>query len=98
MTEASNDIEEKDLVCLLRCTAIAYFSTEVSKVGAASETLRSIIQTTGRHIPKDDNIKINGNTIYRSADKLLARATSRCILFDAENISFDASLVIRIYK
>ena len=30
------------------------------------------------------------------ADKSLARPTSRCILFDSENISFDASLVIYI--
>jgi hypothetical protein len=34
--------------------------------------------------------------IYRGADKALARPTSRCILFDGENISFDASLVICI--
>jgi homoserine trans-succinylase len=33
---------------------------------------------------------------YRGADKSLARPTSRCILFDVENISFDASLVIYI--
>ena len=32
----------------------------------------------------------------RGADKSLARPTSRCILFDGENISFDASLVICI--
>ena len=32
----------------------------------------------------------------QGADKLLARHTSRCILFDGENISFDASLVIYI--
>jgi len=32
------------------------------------------------------------------ADKSLARPTSRCILFDGENISFDASLVIYIYE
>ena len=32
--------------------------------------------------------------MYRSADKSLARPTSRCILFDGENISFDAGLVI----
>jgi len=31
---------------------------------------------------------------YRGADKFLAWPTSRCILFDGENISFDASLVI----
>ena len=33
---------------------------------------------------------------YMGADKSLARPTSRCILFDGENISFDASLVIYI--
>ena len=32
--------------------------------------------------------------LYRGADKSLARPTSRCILFDGENISFDASLVL----
>jgi len=34
--------------------------------------------------------------IYRDADKSLARPTSQCIMFDGENISFDASLVIYI--
>ena len=36
-------------------------------------------------------------SIYRGADNSLARPTSRCILFDGENISFDASLVKYIY-
>jgi len=35
-------------------------------------------------------------SVYRGADKYLARSTSRCILYDSENISFDASLVIYI--
>jgi hypothetical protein len=39
----------------------------------------------------------NAHIAYRDADKSLARPTSRCILFDDENISFDASLVIYIY-
>ena len=34
------------------------------------------------------------STKYRAADKSLARTTSRCILFDGQNISFDASLAI----
>ena len=34
---------------------------------------------------------------YRCADKSLTRPTSRCTLFDGENISFDASLVLYIY-
>jgi hypothetical protein len=33
---------------------------------------------------------------YRGADKSLARPTSRYILFDGENISFDVGLVIYI--
>jgi hypothetical protein len=33
-------------------------------------------------------------SVYRGADKSLAGLISRCILFDGENISFDASLVI----
>jgi hypothetical protein len=33
---------------------------------------------------------------YTGADKSLARPTSRCILFDGENISFDASIVLYI--
>jgi hypothetical protein len=38
------------------------------------------------------------NSIYvRGADKSLARPTSRWILFDGQNISFDASRVIYIY-
>ena len=35
--------------------------------------------------------------LYRGADKSLARPTSRCILFDGENNSLDASFVIYIY-
>jgi hypothetical protein len=42
----------------------------------------------------------DGNTGCQNiigADKPLPRPTSPCILFDGENISFDASLVIYIY-
>ena len=35
-------------------------------------------------------------TFYRGAGKSLARPTSQCILFDGENISFDASFVIYV--
>jgi len=41
----------------------------------------------------DDYMKYG---LYRGADKSLARPTTRCILFDGENISFDASLVLYI--
>jgi hypothetical protein len=36
--------------------------------------------------------------VYRGADKSLSLPTSRCILFDCENISFDVSLVSYIYS
>jgi hypothetical protein len=36
--------------------------------------------------------------MYRGTGKFLARPTSPYILFDGENISFDASLVIYIKK
>jgi hypothetical protein len=39
---------------------------------------------------------IHRQPAYRGAHKSLARPTSRCILFDGENISFDVSLVIYI--
>ena len=39
---------------------------------------------------------LSGDWKYRGADKSLARPPSRCILFDGENILFDASLVIYI--
>ena len=35
--------------------------------------------------------------MYHGADKSLARPTSRFILFDGENISFDVSLVLHTY-
>jgi hypothetical protein len=34
--------------------------------------------------------------VYRGADESLARPTSRCTLFDGENIYFDASLVYKL--
>jgi hypothetical protein len=43
-----------------------------------------------------DNTMSHGVT-YSGADKSLARPTSRCSLFDGENISFDVSLVLYIY-
>ena len=51
----------------------------------------------GAHKPNLGHTQfIHHNSLYRGADKSLARTTSRCILFDGENISFDASLVIYI--
>jgi hypothetical protein len=38
------------------------------------------------------------DVLYRAADKSIARPTSRRILSDGENISFDAGLVIYIYR
>jgi hypothetical protein len=42
------------------------------------------------------NIHSGENNEYRDADKSLTRPTYRCILFDSENVSFDANFVIYI--
>jgi len=41
-------------------------------------------------------VTLTSFNVTGGADKSLARPTSRCILFDGENISFDASFVIYI--
>jgi hypothetical protein len=43
-------------------------------------------------------VHIKRRQMYGGADKSLARPTSQCLLFDGENISFDASLVLYIYR
>ena len=45
---------------------------------------------------RSDHTEAGFYVLYRGADKSLARPTSRCILFDDENISFDASLFMYI--
>ena len=43
--------------------------------------------------PNDKFHDLDGpRSVYKGADKSLARPTSRCMLFNGENISFDASL------
>jgi len=52
--------------------------------------------TVQRHKGLNFSYRSGRMDFYRGADKSLGRPTSRCILFDGENISFDASLVIYI--
>ena len=56
------------------------------------------LKVNGTHRVYDNCVSLLGEYIHtcRGADKSLARPTSRCILFDGENILFDASLVIYI--
>jgi len=42
------------------------------------------------------DLRLNFDVLTGGADKSLDRPTCQCILFDGENISFDASLVIHI--
>jgi hypothetical protein len=46
------------------------------------------------------NWRIRGRIIphLQGPDESLARPTSRCVLFDGENISFDTSLFIYVYS
>jgi hypothetical protein len=52
--------------------------------------------TTSSRIKVEDVCLALVEGLYRNVDKSLARLTSRCILFDGENISFDATFVICI--
>ena len=65
-----------------------------------------LVRTGHKRKPQDYLVgqDVNGRILfewsldnYRGTDKSLARPTFRCILF-GENISFEASLVIYIYK
>jgi hypothetical protein len=58
---------------------------------SASVSIKSVICTSSYQVKRQPHC-------YRGADKSLAQPTSRFILYDGENISFDASLVIYIYK
>ena len=50
-----------------------------------------------REVPGEKSTIYIRVTLYKGADKSLARPTSRCVMFDGENISFDARLVLYIY-
>ena len=60
----------------------------------------NVLAACGKSLWTVDSLEVQTNVTsspqYRGADKSLARPTLRCILFDSENISFDASLVIYI--
>ena len=59
-------------------------------------TVMNAFKTSQLYIKKSAQYYEMFRYIHRGADKSLARPTSQCILFDGENISFDASLVIYI--
>ena len=64
------------------------------KINTIKETTEAVL-VASREVYLEAN---NEKNEYRGADKSLPRFTSRCILFDEENISFDANLVFCIYK
>jgi hypothetical protein len=66
----------------------------------SQKTVRAIVAAEGggEEQQQDNSLHSSIAVIYRSADKSLARLTSRCTLFNGENISFDSSLVLYIYS
>ena len=48
----------------------------------------------GKLMPELDISTSKTECFYQGADKSLPRPTSRCILFDGQNISFDATCYI----
>ena len=63
-------------------------------ISSASMTSALITAATVRKT-REISVWLDRNCSYRGADKSIAQPTSWCILFDGENISFDASLVIQ---
>jgi len=56
------------------------------------EGQRYVAQVSGQLLLPGEAAMRSQHFLYMGADKSLARSTSRCILFDGENVSFDASL------
>ena len=67
-------------------SAVSWWEHRISTLSAVGAQYIHWLFASGTHIA----------FVTRGADKSLARPISRCILFDGENISFDASLVIYI--
>jgi hypothetical protein len=88
------------LVCRVQSSAAVDTKKRPSKPGPTSKYLcqfSKIILQGSRTSSLKMKAILSSETYansYRGADKSSARPTSRCILFDGENISFDASLVI----
>jgi len=59
-----------------------------------SGTDKSLARPGRKEATATEDFEFHISYLCRGADKSLARPTSQCILFDGENISFDASLVI----
>jgi len=70
---------------------VLYGSQEKTATIASKNIIRLVLYNRG-----GGSESLYKTDTYRGADKALARPTSRCILFDGGNISFDASLVIYI--
>ena len=76
------------------CTAVYHVMCDVLTAYLGKCSTFQKIEIKWNKAAVAENLDSGRMLKYRGADKSLARPTSRCILFDGENISFDASLVI----
>jgi hypothetical protein len=87
-------------ICLLYLNSFEVLLSDFNKKDTLySLGLSSAFQNTSGVVPIASNRNYiyspENSALYRGADKSLAWPTSWCILFDGENISFDASLAIQ---
>jgi len=69
----------------------------VTACGEMGTAIRRVFVKLQIQLQADKNNRhFTGRSRYRGANKFLARPTSRCILFEGENTSFDANIVIYI--
>ena len=67
-----------------------------ANICSSLEIIVNVQNDRGTRHSRQNSAIIPSKCLYMDADKSLARPTSRYILLDGENISFDASLVIYI--
>jgi hypothetical protein len=88
------------VTCFINCTFAQESKASLDCFRKSNQTTIVKVTTSNETIKRTNNKQYLGtefiSSIYRGADKSLAQPTSRCILFDDENVSFDANLVIHI--
>ena len=76
----------------VHCTSLAHLKIWLVSTDVIHEICSYSLYYFDLHGTKQERVY----DVYLGADKSLAQAISRCVLFDGENISFDVSLVIYI--
>jgi hypothetical protein len=87
-------LKQPFLLIELYWTDMSLYLTLIHKHNQMSHVLAIQAFNISHNKHKDRDVHNYNESVQRGADKSLTRPTFRCILFDDENSSFGASLVI----